>query len=96
VKRGAGRGLPQQLIAIGCTYLAIVLSYVPTVIADDPSPVAAVVAVVLSLGMPIVMLVNLPQDPSLVLWFLIIGIALWSAFRRTARLQLALQGPFQP
>lgn len=97
LKAGPG-GLPQQLIAVACTYLSVVGSYVPTIFreltADATSSaeylLAAVVAAGASLAFPI-----LAVTGGDFMWFIIMGIALWSAFSRTGRGHVVWTGPFE-
>lgn len=97
LKAGPG-GLAQQLIAVACTYLSVVGSYVPTIFreltADATSTaeylLAAVVAAGASLMFPI-----LAVTGGDFMWFIIMGIALWSAFSRTGRGHINWTGPFE-
>lgn len=96
---GGGRG--QQVIATVLTYLAIVLTYAPMVygsmLEDNPDPdvftrvIAAGVAVGTAVVMPLFMIKG--GDASSILWFVILGIALWGAWRRTAGVHLVFTGP---
>jgi hypothetical protein len=94
IVQGAGRGLPQQLMSVVLTYLSIAGSSVPTlysVLAEEMEPLLALIgAVGGAIALPV--LVGMQGD---ILWFLIVGFALWSAFRQPARPHLELTGPFQ-
>jgi hypothetical protein len=95
IVQGGGRGLPQQLMAVALTYLAVAGSYVPTfysgMVAEGMDSVTALIgAVGASVALPV--LLGMQGD---ILWFLIVGFALWSAFRQPARPHLELAGPFQ-
>jgi hypothetical protein len=94
IRQAAGGGLPQQILAVALTYLSIVMSYIPTIyaeLAEDGGGVATgVAAVVAAIAYPI--FAGLGGD---FLWFIIVGIALWSAFRRSGRPRIAWTGPFQ-
>lgn len=91
-------GLPQQLLAVACTYLSVVGSYVPTLfreLAADATTsaevaLAALVSVGASLAFPI--LAGTTGD---IFWFIIMGIALWTAFSRTGRARILWTGPFE-
>jgi hypothetical protein len=95
IVQGGGRGLPQQLLSVALTYLSIAGSYVPTfysgLVEDGMEPLGALIgAVGGSIALPV--LLGMQGD---ILWFLIVGFALWSAFRQPARPHLELTGPFQ-
>lgn len=88
VRQGAGGGRAQQVLAVALTYLAVVGTQLPQ-IWQPGGEVAAVVTVLL---LPV--LLALSADVSSVLWFVIVGIALWGAWRRTAGVRLDFTGPF--
>lgn len=89
VRRGSGGGgRPQQVLAVGLTYLAIVGTYVPELWV----PGAGGTAVVLALATPVMLIAN--GDPSVILWFFIVGFALWYAWQRSAGVNLVFTGPF--
>ena len=83
---------------MACTYLSVVGSYVPTLLreltADATTSaeyvLAAVVATGASLAFPI-----LAVTGGDFMWFIIMGIALWTAFSRSGRGQIVWTGPFQ-
>jgi hypothetical protein len=95
VMQGGGRGLPQQLLAVALTALSIIGSYVPVLYtelaAEGGDPVSTLLtAIVAAFTVPVFFVQN--GD---VIWLLIVGIALWSAFRQPARPTIELTGPFQ-
>lgn len=103
VRYGAGGGGRwQQVIATALTYLAIVLTYAPMVytsmLEGTPDPdtltrgLAAVAAAGTAFVMPYFMITG--GGVSSVLWFVILGIAMWGAWRRTAGVSLVFTGPF--
>ena len=97
VRKGGGGGVPQQIFATGLTYVAIVGSYYPSLYADiaadgTTGPVlAALSALVAVVALPVFIGVGGGDF----FWFIIVGIALWSAFRRTARQSVSWTGPFE-
>jgi hypothetical protein len=97
IKQGGGGGFAQQILAVVLTYLAVVMSWVPMFLAtalteaSDATGVVAgiVVSAGLAIGLPAVM-----ASGGNFIWFLMVGIALWSAYRRAARPQILWTGPF--
>lgn len=89
VVAGAGRGGPQQLAAVALTYLSIAWSYAPYAYDAALGVAGVAIAAVTVLAMP----VFLAQEGDAI-WFVIVGIALWSAFQRTRRPNLTYSGPF--
>ena len=96
VRMGAEQrgGWLYQLMAVGMTYAAIVSTYVPFIVeglsqGDDAieGPAAWVVASVLAVPAPFL------AGFQNVIGILIIGFALWQAFRMNSRRKIALSGP---
>ena len=88
VRKGAGGGRGQQILAVAFTYLAVVGAQLPH-LWQPGGELAAVVTVLL---MPVLLVAS--ADVSSVLWFVILGIALWGAWQRTAGVRLEFTGPF--
>ena len=97
VRSGGGGSLPQQFLATGLTYLAVVGSMVPTLFGlateGATAPIDYATAAVLAVGGALVFPVFVASAGDF-LWFIIVGIALWSAFRRSARPRVVWAGPF--
>ncbi len=98
MRRVAGRGARGlQIAAMFLIYTAIVLSYVPELVSavaeGESSPgllVATLVSVPLAFGLPFMMLSG---GVSGVLWFVIVGIAFFRAWRELAPVEVLLSGP---
>ena len=98
MKQAGPGGLPQQLIAVGLTYLSIVGSYAPTVFrdlaADATTTFEFVLSGLIAAGASLVFPVFAASSGDF-MWFIILGIALWSAFSRSARPSIVWTGPFE-
>jgi hypothetical protein len=90
---GGGQGLPQQLLAVALTYLAVVGNYFPVVLGglEGTDPLSVLLAVVFTLGLPVIFAMEAD-----VLWFIIVGIGLYSAFQYPKRPKIEITGPFEP
>ncbi len=94
--RRAG-GLVYQLLAVFLTYTAIVMTYVPMIVnqivAGGDSGGSAVLA--WYTAVPIAYTVPFLIGFENIIGILIIGFALWQAFRMNAGVKIELQGPFR-
>jgi hypothetical protein len=99
VRAGSGGrgGRPYQLLAVALTYLAIAASYVPMVVAgfreqvpETEEAVLWVSAVLFSLALPVWQV-----SEGGFIGVLIVGFALFEAWRRNRRSTLAFAGPFR-
>lgn len=88
--RGHG-GWPYQLLAVGLTYLSIVGSYLPLILAElgEVSAAGLIVLVPMMLALPF--LGGLEN----ILGLLIIGFGLWEAWRLNRRQEWSAAGPFR-
>ena len=82
-------GVSYQLLAVFLTYTAIVITYVPAIVAEVEGSHAWVIAIPIAYVAPFLMGIEN------VIGILIIGFALWQAWKLNARTQLELSGPFQ-
>ena len=86
-----------QLLAVFLTYTAIVMTYVPMILnqlmASGDSGGSAVLA--WYTAVPLAYAVPFLMGFENIIGILIIGFALWQAFRMNARVKIELQGPFR-
>lgn len=82
-------GWAYQAIAVLLTYLAIAASYVPTMLEQDGVGVPLAIAV--SLAIPVLQ----ATQGAGIIGFLIVGFALYEAWRINKRQTIALSGPFR-
>jgi hypothetical protein len=88
---GGRGGVTYQVLAVALTYAAIAFSWVPFLAEREPGSLGALAVVLQTpsiLTLPIV--IGLERPFSL----LILGIGLWEAWKFTARVPLAISGPF--
>ena len=90
-------GLAYQLLAVFLTYTAIVMTYVPIIAnqlaASESSGGDAVLA--WYAAVPFAYTVPFLMGFENIIGILIIGFALWQAFRMNARVKIEMQGPFR-
>lgn len=86
--RGIG-GVAYQLLAVFLSYTAIVITYIPVIVADVEGSLAWVVAIPIAYVAPFLM------GSENIIGILIIGFALWQAWKMNARAKLELAGPFR-
>ncbi len=91
-KGAAGRGGPKfQALAVGLTYLSVVLTYVPPVVQVLREAGVGEIA-------PVGLLLFLAKAPFVdagPIGWMILAFALWEAFRQNRRVALAATGPYQ-
>ncbi|MEQ1502178.1 MAG: hypothetical protein ABMB14_08095, partial [Myxococcota bacterium] len=93
IRRGAGGGRIQQVMAVTLTYLAVVSTYVPDLYAELSTSGPGWLALAVSVGSAIAWVVFAAVNGD-ILWFVIVGIALGSAWQRTGRARISWAGPF--
>ena len=90
--RGVG-GVPYQILAIFLTYSAIVMTYLPMVLANLPPEIPPDAA--LMVAIPIAFALPFLAGFDNIIGLLIIGFALYQAWRMTAKRVFVWSGPFQ-
>lgn len=94
VRKGAGPSTSKiyRLLAVALTYLSIVATYIPMIMADlHQNPLAYIVAAALALMIPYFLLTG-----GQVMGLIIIAIGLWEAWQRSGpRPEDQIAGPFQ-
>lgn len=93
VRRGSGGrgGWPFQLLAVGLTYLSIVGSYLPLVLAE----MAEVNLVTLIVLVPVLLVSPFLAGLENILGLVIIAFGLWEAWRLNRRQELSASGPYR-
>lgn len=90
-------GLAYQLLAVFLTYTAIVMTYVPMIANELAAREGSGGGAVLTwyAAVPFAYTVPFLMGFENIIGILIIGFALWQAFRMNARVKIEMQGPFR-